>query len=188
MDEASVPEIETDRLLMRRITLDDLDEFARRIFADPDVIRYMAKRDMTPQERAKRVYTVSNQNWLTHGYGGWLITDKADGQLIGECEFDTEEVSGVELGYSLAKAYWGKGIATEAARAATRFGFENAKLERIVAVVVPDNEASWRVLERIGFVYEKRTHAYGFDVVYYAITREQFQPGNAFYRVNAPKS
>jgi RimJ/RimL family protein N-acetyltransferase len=188
MKEVVVPEIETERLLLRQITLNDLDEFARRIFADPDVIRYMPKRDMTPRERAERALNVSNENWSAHGYGAWLVTDKADGQLIGACDFDTEVMSDVELGYTLAKAYWGKGIATEVARAAVRFGFESVKLERIVAVVVPDNTASWKALERVGFIYEKKAHFYGFDVVYYVIQRDQFQPDHSFYRVITPKS
>jgi len=188
MSELIVPEIETERLLLRQVTPDDLDEFGQRIFADLDVIRYMPKRDMTPRERAERAYNVFNENWLNHGVGGWLITDKEDSQLIGECNFDTEEVSGIELGYTLAKAYWGKGIATEAVRAAVRFGFENAKFDRIVAVVVPENTASWKVLERIGFIYEKNAHAYGFDLMYYALSRDQYQPDDSFYLVHAPKT
>jgi RimJ/RimL family protein N-acetyltransferase len=183
--EVTVPEIETTRLLLRQATIEDLNEWARLTFSDPEVVRYMPKRDMTPRERAERAYNMYNRNWSRHGYGGWLVTDKADGQLLGDCTFDAEETDEVELGYSFAKAYWGKGIATEAARAAVRFGFENAKLSRIVAVVVPENTASWRVLEKIGFVYEKQAHFYGVDVVYYAITSEQFQPGDAFYRVHA---
>jgi RimJ/RimL family protein N-acetyltransferase len=188
MNEGCVPEIETERLILRGITPEDLDEMGRRLFADADVIRYMPKRELTPRQRAERAYQVSTQNWSKHGYGCWLITDKLDGQLVGECDYDTEEMSDVELGYALAKAYWGKGIATEAARAAVRFGFEEAKMERIVAVVVPENKGSWRVLEHIGFVYEKKAHFYGFDVVYYAISREQFRPDGSFYRVLAPKS
>lgn len=169
------------------MTTDDLDEFARLIFADPEVIRYMPKRDMTPRERAERAYNVFQQNWKNHGYGGWLITDKVTGQLMGECNFDTEETADVELGYSLAKSFWGKGIATEAASAAVRFGFEEAKLERIIAVVVPENVASWHVLEKIGFVFEKEAHLYGFDVAYYGIRRDQFQQAESFYKVHAPK-
>jgi len=188
MNEVVVPELETERLLLRRVTPDDLDEFGRRIFADPDVIRYLPRHDMTPRERAERAQNIFDRNWSSRGYGGWLITDKLDGQLIGACDLDWEEGSEVELGYSLARAYWGKGMATEAARAAVRFGFENAGLERIVAVVSPENTASWRLLENIGFVHEKRAHRYGLDVVYYAIRREQFRPDNSFYRVRTPRS
>jgi RimJ/RimL family protein N-acetyltransferase len=185
----SVPAIETTRLLLRQVTPDDLDEWGRRIFADPDVMRYMPKRDFTPRGRAERAFGMYNQLWVENPYGGWLITDKADGQLIGSCELDLlAEAGEVEVGYALAKADWGKGIATEAARAATRFGFESAKLERIVAVVVPENIASRRVVEHIGFIYEKDVRYFDLELVYYAIMRDQFQPDGSFYRVLAPES
>lgn len=189
MTDLSVPSIETARLLLRQATSDDLDEWGQRLFADPDVIRYMPKRDLTPRARAERAFNVYNQLWAEHPCGGWLITDKGDGQLIGHCELEyLPETDEVELGYALAKAYWGKGIATEAARAAVRFGFESAKLERIIAVVVPENIASWKVLEHIGFVYEKNARYYDLEVVYYAITRDKFRADNSFYRVLAPKA
>jgi ribosomal-protein-alanine N-acetyltransferase len=140
---------------------------------------------MTPRERAERAYGVYSELWVAHPYGGWLITDKAGGQLVGHCELEyLPETDEVELGYALAKAYWGKGIATEAARAVVRFGFERAKLERIMAVVVPENTASWRVLEHIGFVYEKKANYYDLEIVYYAISREQFIPGDYFFQVH----
>ncbi len=190
MNKIVVPEIETERLLLREITSEDLDEFARVIFADIDVLRYMAKRDLTPLERAERARKVSAENWLKHGYGGWLITDKNNGKVIGSCDFDMEEViDGVELGYTIGKEYWSKGIATETAKAAIRFGFETAKMERIVGVVVPENTASWRVLERLGFVYEKSTQAYGWNELrYYILPRERFQPDNSFYKIRLSES
>lgn len=121
--------------------------------------------------------------------GGWVITDKVDSQLIGSCEIEyLDETDEYELGYALGKAYWGKGIATEAARATLRFGFESAHLERIIAVVVPVNKASWRVLEHIGFVYEKNARYYDLEVVYYAITHNQFQHDGSFHRVLASES
>jgi len=188
MNEVVVPQLETERLLLRRLTTDDLDEFGRRIWADPEVVRYLPRRDMTPRERAERAYDTFNRSWSSHGYGGWLITDKLDGGLIGACDLDLDESGDVELGYSLARAHWGKGLATEAVRAAVRFGFENAGLERIIAVVSPENTASWRLLEQIGFVHEKKASRYGSDVVYYGIRRHQFRPDDSFYRVLMPKS
>lgn len=173
--------IETERLILRPPTNADLDDWASRVFADPEVIRYMPKRDMTPYARAERALMVSNENWTAHGYGGWIIRDKVDGQLVGSCDLDREELGEVELGYCLAKAYWGKGIATETAQAIVRFAFETLKLERLVAVVVPENIASWRLLENIGFKYEKKAHYYGWDVEYYGIRRDQFQYPDSFY-------
>jgi len=190
MNKLMVPEIETERLLLRKITPEDLEEYAQVIFADPEVMRYMPKRDLTPLERAERARKVSAENWSKHGYGAWLITDKNDGKVIGSCDFDTEEFSsGVELGYNIGKAYWHKGIATETAKAAIRFGFETVKMKRIVGVAVPENTASWRVLERLGFVYERSTKGYGWDELrYYVLNREQFIPDDSFYRIRKPGS
>jgi ribosomal-protein-alanine N-acetyltransferase len=73
----------------------------------------------------------------------------------------------------LAKSYWGRGLATEAAEAALRFGFEIAKLERIVAIAKHENIASRRVMEKLGMKYEKDAYYYNNDVVYYSITNER---------------
>jgi RimJ/RimL family protein N-acetyltransferase len=174
--------LETERLILRPPTLDDLDDWATKLFADPEVMRYMPKRDLTPRENAERALNMSNTLWLTHQYGGWVIIDKSDGQRIGRCGLGyLEETGEVELGYALARAYWGRGIATEAARACVRFGFETAELEKIMAVVVPANTASWRVLRHIGFVFEKNAVYYDLDVAYYAIRLDQFQDGDSLY-------
>ena len=184
----NIPEIETERLVLRQATTNHLADWAARVFADPEVIRHMPQRDMTPYARAERALNNYTRLWSQHKVGGWVITDKVDDQLIGSCEVEyLDETDEYELGYALGKAYWGKGIATEAARAALRFGFESAALERIIAVVVPENTASWRVLEHIGFIYEKNAHYYDLEVVYYAIGRDRFQPDGSFYRVHAPK-
>ena len=185
----TIPEIETERLLLRQSTTAHLNDWAERVFADPEVIRYMPKRDMTPYARAERALNNYARLWMQHKIGGWVITDKVDGQLIGSCKIEyLDDTDEYELGYALSKSYWGKGIATETARAVTRFGFESVRLDRIIAVVVPDNTASWRVLEHIGFVYEKKAYYYDLDVVYYAITRDTFKTDDSFYRVHAPKS
>jgi len=184
-----VPQIETERLMLRQATHDHLNDWAERIFADPQVIRYMPKRDMTPYERAQRACDMYANLWSEYKLGGWVITDKTDGQLVGSCEIEyLDETDEYELGYALGKAYWGKGIATEAARAVTRFGFENAKIDRIIAVVVPDNTASYRVLEHIGYVFEKKARYYDLDVVYYAITSDMFHVDDSFYQVHTPGS
>lgn len=161
-----------------------MDDWAAKIAADRDVTRYLPKRDLTPREQAERVVRLLNTSWDEHSYGGWMIVHKSDGQLIGSCDLlYLDDTDGVELGYTLAKAQWGKGIITEAARACVRFGFETAKLNRIMAVVVPENTASWRALERIGFIFEKKAVYYDLDVIYYAIRPEQFQYGDSFYQV-----
>ena len=171
----TVPVIETKRLVLRQATANDLEVWGNLIFADPDVIRYMPKRDMTPHARAERALQNYARLWAQYKIGGWVVTDKINGQLIGSCEIEyLDETSEYELGYCYGRAYWGKGIATEAARAVVRYGFETADLKRIIAVIVPENKASWRALERIGFVYEKKAIYYDLEVVYYALTRDRF--------------
>jgi len=183
-----IPEIETENLMLRQATHNHLNDWAERIFADSEVIRYMPKREITPYERAQRAFDLYNNLWTEYKVGGWIITDKIDGQFVGSCEIEyLDETNEYELGYALSKAYWGKGIATEAAHAVTRFGFENAALDRIIAVVVPENTASWRVLEHIGYVFEKKAHYYDLDVIYYAIARDMFRADDSFYQVHTFK-
>lgn len=118
-------DVETERLILRRPTKADLHDWAALVFADSEVIRYMPKRDMTPLERAERALNNYNQLWSEHPVGGWVIINKDHGQLIGSCEIEyLDDTDEYELGYALSRKAWGKGIATEAAAAATRFGFE----------------------------------------------------------------
>lgn len=174
--------LETERCILRPPTPDVLDDWVAKLFSDPEVTRYVPKRNLTPREDAERAFHESERCWTNHGYGGWVIIDKADDQIFGRCSLTYHDDTGdIELGYGLARAYWGKGIATEVARACVRFGFETAKLAEITAVVVPENIASWGVLERIGFVFKKEAVYHGLDVVFYTIRPEQFQYGDSFY-------
>jgi RimJ/RimL family protein N-acetyltransferase len=152
----------------------------------------------TPQERAERILGAYQQRWEAQPLSamGWAATRKEDGQLIGLCGI--EELSGTndgELDYLLGKPYWGQGFATEAASAMVRFAFENTGWDRFVAAIVPANLASSRVVDHLGFVYEKQVNYYeltGADsyvlddpiVALYALPRERFQPSGAYYRAN----
>ena len=103
--------------------------------------------------------------WREHGFGPWAVVDKASGELLGHAGLQPlEETGEVELAYYLGRSGWGRGLATEAADAAVRFGFERVRLGRIVAVVRPENSASQRVLEKIGFAYDHDGRHYGADV------------------------
>ncbi len=189
MNKNVVPEIETDRFLLRQIMLDDLDEWTRIKYADPLMMQYMPKSDLAPRERAERAFEFFASAWSKYGYGAWVITDKHNDQLLGDCYLEPGDKSGsgeVEIGYDVGREYWGQGIATEASRAALRFTFENTHVERITGVALPDNIGSWRVLENLGFIFEREANLYNLDVKLYAITRERFQPGNAYYGLRRP--
>lgn len=174
----TVPIIETPRLSLRPFTDADLTDYARLIFANPNVTRYLPKRDITPEDRATRTISYINRHWAEYHYGIWAITDKSTGEFIGHTGLnflvDTQEV---EVDYALSEAYWGQGIATEAARLSLRYGFDEAGVDRIIALAAPENIASRKVMEHLGMAYIKDAHYFGLNVVYYAINRGNFRKG-----------
>lgn len=203
MASPAIPEIETERLILRRPVSADIEHWVG-FLGDPDFGRYVprSRANRTPRERAERTIRGLQALWEQQPLSamGWAITRKGDSQFIGQCNIDAlPETNDMELSYLLGKPYWGQGFATEAARAAVCFGFEHTTWDRIVAGVVPANVASWRVLEHLGFVHEKDVNYYemtGSDaiimddpiVAYYALRRERFAPGDAFYRLHdAPR-
>ena len=207
-----VPEIETERLLLRGPTPADVDVWAACV-ADPEFNRFQPKRDLTPRERAERKLTTYQRGWERQPvpYMGWVSTTKADSRLIGLCEVssDDEGAEG-EVGYFLCPACWRQGFTTEAARAAVRYAFEHTTWDHIVGTVAPVNVASVRVLEHLGFVREQEMSFQDYmakvaavlgDPTYksveapvptlaiYMLRRDQFMPGDAFYPLHdAPPS
>jgi len=171
----SIQSVETERLLLRPFARDDLDEFAS-INGDADVMRYIG--DGKPQTRAQtelRLETILD-HWAQHGFGLWALVDKASNALIGFCGLQyLDNTAEIEIGYRLAKQFWGLGYATEAAAATLRYAFEVLGLDRIVAVVQPENFASQSVIEKIGLRYVKEARFYNSDVEYYAITRSELE-------------
>jgi ribosomal-protein-alanine N-acetyltransferase len=173
-----MPTIETPRLILRPFTLDDAANHAR-IYAKPEVTRYLSRGPFLGEEAARRSRASLNlfiDHWKEHGFGVWAVIDRATGALIGQCGLkylpDSPEV---EILYALDTPYWGQGVATEAAAAALRHGFESTRLERIVAVAMPEHRRSHRVMEKLGMTYEGMVEVYGgIRAVLYAISRAAF--------------
>ncbi|HKS28463.1 MAG TPA: GNAT family N-acetyltransferase [Pyrinomonadaceae bacterium] len=164
--------LETERLVLRRFTPDDLDELVA-LRSDPEVRRYLGDQSRERVEQRLQYYI---SHYEPHGFGMWAVLLKETGQMIGWCGLMfLDETPEVEVGYGVARDYWGKGLMTEAAHACLRYGFERVGLERIVAVAMPENHASRRIMEKLGMRYEKIVHHYGHDLVYYAIGRDEFK-------------
>lgn len=165
--------IETARLRLRMFRPADLDDLAK-LFADPNVMRYVADGKPGDREQARRALDSIIEHWRRHGFGRWAVEDKATREFVGfgglRSLFGTPEVV-----YHFAPAHWGKGLATELARASLRYGFEQHRFDRIVAIAKPQNAASIHVVEKLGMRFEKRTSYYNLDVVQYVITREEFR-------------
>lgn len=175
-----IPEIETARLRMRPLRLDDLDAI-HGIWVDPGVRKYLWDDEVIPRGTAESVLVQSTERFESRGFGIWAMIHRERGALIGFCgfwQFDGEH--GFEILYGLARPYWGMGLATEAARAAIRYGFE-AGLDRVVASADTENAASLRVMQKAGMGYEKRVLRGGRDQTYYALSREAYEPDDAPY-------
>lgn len=180
-----MPEIETTRLRYRMLSPHDLDDLFV-IFRDPDVMKYLGIEPGTipSREETKSLLGRMIEFWTVHGFGRWAVVNKEDGKLIGICGFRLLD-SRPELFYLFAKASWGKGLATEAARAVLRYGFEELGFEQIVAAIRPANIASLRVITKIGMRYEMEISHAGIHAVCYVATRGDYQPDDSPYFIRA---
>lgn len=169
--------LETERLRLRAFEPADLGSYAARIFGDPAVMKYLpARGDALPIERAQRTMDFFNAEWTKTSYGPWAVERAAEGELIGHCGLRyIGEVGETEVLYAFGRAYWGQGYATEAARASVAFGFDEMKLDRIIALAVPENVGSRKVMEKCGLKYEKETELFGLHCVYYALNRNDYK-------------
>lgn len=148
------PSLETDRLKLRPLAIEDAD-FIFRLLTDPKVTRYTMDEPILDCAQARDLI----QFYL--GPKGktenrWGIIHKEDGRLIGTCGFHrwAQQHYRAEIGCDLDPDYWGRGYMTEALRAAIRNGFERMKLNRIEAIVYIKNDSAIRLLEKLGFKRE----------------------------------
>jgi ribosomal-protein-alanine N-acetyltransferase len=180
MGDMSAPRLTTARLELRPLAAADLDDLAA-LFADPDVMRYVGEgRPRTRADTATRL-ELHLDHWRKHGFGFFGVRRRGEpgasatggtGAFIGRCGLQyLGDTGSVEVGYTLAKPYWGQGYATEAARACVEYGFGVLGLPRIVAIARPENAASRRVLEKLGMRLVKTTEWDGNPVVWYELDR-----------------
>lgn len=146
--------IETDRIILRELTESDHERLAK-IYADTEVMRFIGKGVVLNYEQAKKSIENWNKYYEKFGFGNWATVEKESGKLIGLCGLSwLEDKSDVEVSYLFAKEAWGKGYATETAKAINEYGFNAVGLKRIVALVYPQNTTSIHVIEKIGMKYE----------------------------------
>jgi ribosomal-protein-alanine N-acetyltransferase len=163
--------IETERLMIRRFNEQDRADLAV-LYADPEVMRYIpygvldAAGLQSVLDRYARVEA-------KHGFTFWAIAERATGRFVGDVGFGIYEPTGEpELGYSLARDVWGRGYASEAARACLDAALVHLDADRVVAVVDAENDASARVAERIGMERQGMIDANGRPHILFAKARE----------------
>jgi RimJ/RimL family protein N-acetyltransferase len=142
--------LETERLRLRAFRNADLDEYAR-LCADEEVMRYIGTGVTLSRAEAWRSMAGILGHWRLLGYGMFAVELKASGELLGRVGFlDPPGWPGFELGWVLARGFWGKGYAFEAAGAARDYAFGALGRERIISLIRPGNERSIRVAEKLG--------------------------------------
>jgi RimJ/RimL family protein N-acetyltransferase len=164
--------VDTDRLLLRPLDEDDVRVFME-IHQDPEVMRYIL-----PGSSAGGI-TVAWRNvatmighWYLRGYGQWAVVEKATGELIGRVGlWNPEGWLGVELGWVIRQSRWGRGFATEAARAALDWAWASVDTDHIISIIQPQNVRSIRVAEKIGERFERADVLHDQPVHIYGILR-----------------
>ncbi len=161
---------------MRPLRLADLGPM-HEVYADREVMRYVGSGDSFSEtiEDSERRLRRAIEHHERHGFGLWAVTSRETGTVMGDAGLIlyAERGPDIELAYRLAKAHWGRGFATEAARAWLEFGFGELDLDRIVAVTHEENLASLRVLGKIGMHPEGRTDYRGTELLLFAIERDR---------------
>ena len=161
------------------LAADDLDELLL-IVSDPEVMKHLGVEAGATLSRQETKVTLDKmiEFCAQRGFGRWAVINKEDDKLIGLCGFRLLDKT-PELFYVFGRAHWGKGLATEAATAILRYGFEELGFERIVAVTRHGNSASMTVMEKIGLKYEKEVNHSGVEAMGFAITLDEYRKRNS---------
>ncbi|HEY7680110.1 MAG TPA: GNAT family N-acetyltransferase [Terriglobia bacterium] len=164
----------TERLLAERIAEKHFSDLYR-MWRDARVMETLG--GVRSEQESLAQLGMALAHWERYGFGMWVLREKTSGELAGHAGLRFAEFDGwpeLDLGYSLRPEFWGKGLATEIASAVVSLGFEKLGSEHITAISLPTNIASRRVLEKIGFRYERDTVFRNLPHVLYRIQRAAF--------------
>lgn len=157
--------LETDRLILRRLVLDDLDALYA-LYRDPEMRVFFPPEGLSPDGTLTYEETKEELEWFLNGHprrpelGLWATIHKATGEFIGRCGLLPWIIDGqdeVEIAYMIDKRYWRQGLGAEAARGIRDYAFGQLGLSRLVCMILPNNEASIRLATSIGMAFEKES-------------------------------
>ncbi len=166
--------IKTDRLILRRMREDDAEALFD-IFSDPVAMHYFGV--VFDRPRMNKWVKDNLEHEQRHGYSLLSVVLKDNSEVIGDCGFETDEIDGkliVGIGFDFKRSYWGKGYATEAAKAVLEYGFTNFEFGSISGWIDPKNIPSQRVAERIGMSVDKYVDRGGKKYALYSIKKKDW--------------
>lgn len=169
--------LETERLTIRPFAPEDAPEI-HAVYSDPNLLHRVPGRPSKTIKDTDRTLGSIVRHQRKHGFGLWAVVEKESGRIVGDCGLFPLEGSGpeVEITYRLGRPSWCKGYPKEAVAEVLRFGLEELNLERIVAVLDPDDPASARmigVMEKAGMSHEGAGRFYGREMFVYSASREK---------------
>jgi len=186
--------IETARLVLRRPVPEDVVPLAE-INADPEVMKYIGNGRVHSFGETAEGIARAVREWDKRGYGMVSVDRRDTGEFIGwvaltEPLFLPEVLPAIEIGWRLARRHWGQGFATEAARAVLRFGFESCGFDPILSIRQVGNDASRRVMEKLGlhFDFLTKVPAYGVLVAVHSMSRAEFDNADFNDRQPGPEA
>jgi RimJ/RimL family protein N-acetyltransferase len=151
-----------------------------RLMQDPEVMQFVGDRRVPSAQDSWRAVAGWIGHWALRGYGQWAIEVRDSGELVGRAGvINPQGWPGAEVGYLLGKHWWGRGYATEAARAAMNWAFRERDFDRLLSLIDPDNAASIRVAERLGETLLGETRLWEHTVLMYGIDRSTWETGTA---------
>lgn len=172
--------LETPRLILRRWREEDVGPMAA-VNADPEVMRWIRDGGVLDEEQTRARVRAWEDEWEARGFGLFAVEIRSSGELAGFTGLSVpgylpEVLPAVEVGWRLGRPHWGQGLATEAARAAVRFAFEERGLDRIVSIAQVGNNASARVMAKLGMrpVLETAHPSLGRRVRVFALSAQQY--------------
>lgn len=169
-----IPQLQTQRLILRAFTESDLDAYAE-MCSNPEVMRYIGTGKTLSRSESWRSMAMMLGHWKLRGYGMWAVQECLNGEMIGRIGcWQPLGWTGFEIGWTLRQAYWGRGLATEGARAAMEYAFKELQRSRIISLIRPDNQASRRLAEKLGEKIEGTVEVLGSEALIYGISREDW--------------
>jgi RimJ/RimL family protein N-acetyltransferase len=162
-----VPEIRTARLLMRGYRDEDYERFAA-ILGDPEVSKALGRDMPISPGDAWREMAMFTGHWQLKGFGHWVLEARDTGEIVGRAGlFHPPEWPDLEVGWTVAREHWGKGYATEAARASCEWAHGELGARHIISLIHASNARSIRVAEKLGERHEGQVRVRGFDLEVY---------------------
>jgi len=172
--------VETERLILREFLMSDAEDFFE-MDAAPEVHRYLGNNPSTSIEQARSVIDNIRQQYIDNGIGRWAAVEKSSGKFIGWSglkfitDIENNQTHFYDVGYRLHPNFWGKGYATESAKAALEYGFSTLQLKEIIGMCHEENTASRKALEKCGLKFVEKFKYNDHTCNWLKITKQEWE-------------